>query len=83
MFTTNPSLRKIIRTGLLVFAIMGFISGTLPLAIITPGILSGSYTSEQLPAFTVVAVVNYAFAIMLLIVRRKYFKSDSSKDNIS
>lgn len=74
MFSDNPSLRKIIRTGLLVFAIMGFISGTMPLAIISPSIFTGPSMPEQLPAFVVIAVVNYGFAIILLMVRSKFFK---------
>ncbi|MGM0753080.1 MAG: hypothetical protein ACQET6_14235 [Bacillota bacterium] len=76
MFTDNPSLKKIIRTGLLVFAIMGFISGTLPLAIITPALLSGNPMPDQFPAFAIIAVVNYGFAIMLLLVRSKFFKKN-------
>ncbi|MCR8850540.1 hypothetical protein NQ095_19145 [Rossellomorea sp. SC111] len=74
MFSDNPCLRKIIRTGLLVFAIMGFISGTMPLAIISPAIFTGTSMPEQLPAFMVIAVVNYGFAILLLVVRSKFFK---------
>ncbi|CAN7178347.1 hypothetical protein [Rossellomorea sp. LjRoot5] len=74
MFSDNPSLRKIIRTGLLVFAIMGFISGTMPLAIISPAIFTGTSMPEKLPAFVVIAIVNYGFAILLLIVRSKFFK---------
>jgi hypothetical protein len=74
MFSDNPSLRKIIRTGLLVFSIMGFISGTMPLAIITPAIFNGTFLPDQLPAFAIIAVVNYGFAILLLVVRSKFFK---------
>jgi hypothetical protein len=76
MFSDNPSLRKIVRTGLLVFAIMGFISGTLPLAIVTPSLLSGHPMPDQFPAFAIIAVVNYGFAIMLLLVRSKFFKKN-------
>ncbi|MCA1060788.1 hypothetical protein LCL96_17885 [Rossellomorea aquimaris] len=74
MFTDNPPLKRMIRIGLLIFAIMGFISGSLPLAIISPAIFTGSHLPEQLPAFMVIAVVNYAFAIFLLLVRSKLFK---------
>ncbi|KAA0565861.1 hypothetical protein F0342_04010 [Bacillus sp. CH30_1T] len=79
MFTDNPSLRKIVRIGLLVFAIMGFISGTLPLAIISPALLSGNPMPDQFPAFAIIAVVNYSFAIVLLLVRSKFFKKDSDQ----
>ena len=78
MFSNNPAFRHIVRVGLLVFAIMGFISGTLPLAIISPAIFTGSHTPEQLPAFLVIAVVNYGFAILLLVVRAKFFKKEGN-----
>ncbi|MCC5803187.1 hypothetical protein [Rossellomorea vietnamensis] len=78
MFSANSSLKPIIRIGLLVFAIMGFISGTLPLAFISPAIFSGSQMPEQLPAFLVIAVVNYGFAIILLVVRSKFFKKEEN-----
>ncbi|PFA67347.1 hypothetical protein CN378_10905 [Bacillus sp. AFS015802] len=74
MFQDNPSLRKTIRIGLLVFAIMAFISGTMPLAIISPAILSGTSMPDQFPAFAIIAVVNYSFAVILLLVRSKFFK---------
>ncbi|WRP06345.1 hypothetical protein U9J35_21235 [Rossellomorea aquimaris] len=79
MFSDNPSLRKIVRIGLLVFAIMGIISGTLPLAIISPAILSGNPMPDQFPAFAIIAVVNYSFAIVLLLVRSKFFKKSSDQ----
>lgn len=79
MFSDNPSLKKIIRVGLLVFAIMGFLSGTLPLAIISPALLSGNPMPDQFLAFAIIAVVNYSFAIILLLVRSKFFKKDSDQ----
>ncbi|WP_201714388.1 hypothetical protein [Rossellomorea arthrocnemi] len=74
MFSDQPSLRKTIRIGLLVFALMAIISGTLPLVLISPGILSGTAMPDRFPAFAIIAVANYSFAIILLLVRSKFLK---------
>ncbi|XXM72687.1 hypothetical protein ACQ0QQ_01965 [Lysinibacillus sphaericus] len=81
MLIDHPSSKKVIRIGLLIFALMCVISGTLPLALISPDIFTGNTLPEQLPAFLIVAVVNYSLAIFLLLVRSKYFKKKRNSNN--
>jgi drug/metabolite transporter (DMT)-like permease len=67
-------IRKVSRIGLLFFAIMAFIGGTVPIAMIIPDVFSNKSLPEQLPAFLIIAVVNYSFAFLLLFIRWKLIK---------
>jgi uncharacterized membrane protein YozB (DUF420 family) len=71
MVSDKTLIRKVSRIGLLFFAIMAFIGGTVPLAMISPDVFSNK---SQLPAFIIIAVVNYSFAFLLLFIRWKLIK---------
>ncbi|KUP03965.1 hypothetical protein Q73_16680 [Bacillus coahuilensis m2-6] len=70
----NPSIRRLIRILLLVFAIMSMISGTFLLAITGVVMVSETPVPNQSPAFLLIALVYYAIAIIFLVVRIKVFK---------
>ncbi|MFI8575804.1 hypothetical protein ACIGEL_08820 [Rossellomorea aquimaris] len=74
MVSDKTLIRKFTLIGLLFFAIMAFIGGTVPIAMISPDVFSNESLPEQLPAFIIIAIVNYSFAFLLLFIRWKLMK---------
>lgn len=75
--------RKIIRSGLMLFAIMSILSGTLSLFIIGLNFFKqGDLPDQPFMALVVTIAANYSFATLLLLVRSKFFKNRVKKVNL-
>ncbi|MGM0841713.1 MAG: hypothetical protein ACQEWE_13340 [Bacillota bacterium] len=69
--------RKIIRSGLLLFAIITMLSGTFSLFIISLNFFTrGDLPDQPFMALVATSILNYSFATILLLVRSKFFKKN-------
>ncbi|MGG3912704.1 hypothetical protein [Rossellomorea vietnamensis] len=72
--------RKIIRSGLMFFAIMSILSGTLALFIIVLNFFTqGDLPDQPFMALVITIVTNYSLAVLLLLVRSKFIKNRVNK----
>lgn len=69
--------RKIIRSGLLLFAIITMLSGTFSLFIISLNFFTkGDLPDQPFMALVASSIFNYSFATILIFVRSKFFKKN-------